>query len=406
MNLLLYFVLRRVFVTLRFSDYEIYLEKGLILKRVSVMPLSSVVKVTSRRTIIMRLFRAKEVTVSALGGEIVFYLPRNERLPFLPEKRSPSVRPRFRDLMFGAFIDTRALAGLFAFTAILRKFNAIFGSEYFNKLLSALTRTADELEKVLGFFRVTVPRILVTVAVFTLGAWIFAYIRKLMRLSGFHISKSGGLIFVKSGVLTLYEHALVQNSAASTNSAVISCDTLTTVITRRAPLYFRGVMICPCVKRGKLPKTLKALCGVKYPQNKLSSPKRAFLGHIAKPLLWFGVFAVFIAAAHRSDYSAMLLKTVLYSGAIVSLYTAALCLLYMSRSGIASGKDVTAVTARRSLRLYTAVFPDDAVKEKAVSQSLFQKRSGLCNVKLSLIEHRKITVRQISNSEYLRRTPF
>ena len=416
MKLLLYYVLRRVFVTLRFSDDEISLEKGLIIKRASVIPLSSVVKVTSRRTLIMRLFRAKEVTVSALGGELVFYLSQTERLPFLPEGRLHAVKPRFRDVMFGAFIDTRALSGLLVFTAVLRKFNAIFGSEYFNRLIAALTRTADELERVLGFFRVAVPRILVTLTVFALGAWTFAFIRKLLRLCRFSVYKNGDLLFVVSGVLTLYEHALVLNSAtgadaagtncAGTCCAAISCDTLTTIITRRAPLYFRGVMICPCIKHGELAKTLKTVCDVTLPENRLASPKQAFFGHVAAPLAWFGAFAALIVLTYCSDRSVMLLKTVLFSGAIVELYTAVMYLLYMPRSGIAFGKDSTAVSARRRLRLYTAVFPCDIIQQQTVSQSFFQRRSGLCNVKLALVEHRKYTVRQISNREYLRRIPF
>lgn len=405
MNLLLYYVLRKLFVKLRFSDDEVSLEKGLIIKRVSVMPLSSVVKMTSRQTLTMRLFRAKEITLSSLGGELVFWLRRNEHLPFLPESRSETVRPRFRDAVFGAFIDTRALSGLFLFTAVLRKFNTIFGSEYFDRLITALKITADELERILGFFRVTVPRILITLAVFALGAWTFAFVRKLLRLCSFSVSRSRGLIFVSSGVITLYEHALVLNSATGT-SAAISCDTVSTLITKRAPLYFRGVMIYPCVKRGELAKTLKDLCGITLPKNRLASPKRAFFGHIAAPLFWFGVFAVLIVLAYRSGYSVMLLKTVLYSGAIVKLYTVILYLFYSARSGIARHGNITAVTARRGLRLYTAVFSRDTVKQSAVSQNIFQKRSGLCNATLRLLERRKFTLRQIPNSEYLRRIPF
>lgn len=398
---MLYYILRRFFVKLRFSDKEISLEKGLLLKRAAVLPLSAVVRITSRRTLIMRLFRAKEITVFTLGGKIGFYLPKNERLPFLPEKRSVAIRPRFRNVMFGAFIDTRALGGLFVFTAVLRRFSAIFGSEYFNRLISVLTKTANDLEKALKFFRIAVPRIAVTLIVFALGAWVFAYIRKLLRLSRFRVSRNGGLLFVGSGVLTLYEHALVQNSAAA-----VCCETITTVMSRRAPLYFRGVMICPCVRRGDLPKTLKTLCGIKAPRQKLSSPKRAFLGHIAVPLSWLGVLSAALITAYCFVPSAMLLKTVLYSGVIVNLYAAALYLLYMCRSGIAFGGDLTAVSARRGLRLYTAVFPNDIIKQKAVSQSLFQKRSGLCNYKLSIVERRKFTVRQLPKSEFLRRIPF
>lgn len=406
MNLLLYYFLRKFFITLRFSDDEISLERGLIVKRASVMPLSSVVRITTRRTPLMRLFRAKEITVFSLSGKLVFYLSKNERLPFLPEKRSHCISPRFRGVIFGAFIDTRALSGLFVFTAVLRKFNAIFGSEYFDRLIAALTKTADELERVLGFFRVAVPRIMITLTVFALGAWTFAFIRKLLQLCRSDVSKSGSLIFVKSGVLTLYEHALVQNTAKSTDgAAVISCDTVSALITRRAPLYFRGVMICPCVKRSELPETLKTLFGLTLPHGGLSSPGRAFLGHIAAPLSGFAVFATLIALAYCSEQPIMLLKTVLYSGAIVNLYTAVLYLCYMRRSGIVRDRDITSVTARRALRLYTAIFPNDIVRQETISQSLFQRRSKLCSVKLSLTERRTFTVRQISNTEYLRHIP-
>lgn len=408
MSFLLYYIFRKLFVTLRFSDDKISLERGLIIKRVCVMPLSSIVKVTSRRTLILRLFRAKEVTLFTLGGKLVLWLSKNERLPFLPEKPSRAVKARFRDVAFGAFIDTRALTGLFLFTAVLRKFNRIFGSEYFNRLITALKLTADELERILGFFRVAVPRILITLAVFALGAWTFAFVRKLLRLCRFSVSRSGDMLFVSSGVITLYEHALVLNSAGSNVAvaAAISCDTVSTLISNRAPLYFRGELISPCVKRDKLPKTLNALCGITLPQNGLVSPKRAFFGHIAEPLSRIGIFAALIVIVYCSDYSALLLKTVLYSGAIVAIYTAVLYLCYMRRSGIARRDDVTAVTARRGLRLYTAIFRDDAVKQSSVSQSVFQRRSGLCNATLSITERRKFTARQIPKSEYLRQTPL
>lgn len=396
MNFLLYYVLRRLFVKLRFSDKEISLEKGLLLKRLSVIPLSAARRITSRRTPFMRLFRAKEIEIFTLGGKIRFYLPKNERLPFLPETSDKHViaTPRFREIMLGAFIDTRALGGLFVFAAVLRRISAIFGSEYFDQIISVLSQTADELEKALSFMRVTVPKVAVTLAVFALGAWAFAYLRKLARLARFRVAKSGGMLFVESGVVTLYEHALVPNSDIGSECAVIRCDTLTTILARRAPLYVRGVMVCPSSRRGELP------------EKRLSSPKRAFFGHIAAPLVWLGIFTAALGAVHLSDYSAMLLKTVLYSGIIVNLYTAVLYLLYMYRAGAAFTGELAAVSARRGLRLYTTVFPRGAVSQRAVSQSVFQRRSGLCNFRVSLMEHKRFTVRQVPKSELPRHTPF
>lgn len=394
-----YYILRRFFVKLHFSDKEIRLEKGLLIKRAAVLPISAAVKINVRRTPLMRIFRAKEVTIFTLCGKPNFFLSENETLPFLPEQRGHFIKPRFRDVAFGAFIDTRALGGLFVFAAVLRRISAIFGSEYFDRAIAVLTKTADDLEKALDFFHIAVPRIALLIGVFALGSWAFAYMRKLLRLARFRVLRSGGLLFVKSGVFTLYEHALVPHSAA------LRCETITSLATRRAPLYLRGEMICPCVRREMLPKTLRILCGLNVPQNRLSSPKRAFLGHIVSPLSWLGVLAAALFAVYRLDYS-KLLKTALYSGIIVDIYAIALYLLYMGRSGIAFGEGVTSVSARRGLRLYTAVFTDDIVKQISVSQSVFQRRSGLCGYKLSLTERRKITARQLPKKELLRRIPF
>lgn len=390
MNFLFYYILRKYFVRLNLSSKQISLEKGLLLKRTSIMPLSCIVRITARRTLLLRIFGAKEISVFSLNGALKFYLKKNDRLPFLPEPRQTIAKPRFGDIAFGAFIDTRALGEVFVFTAVLRKISLVIGGEYVSEIIAVFTKTAAELEKALSFFKVAVPRIAITLGVFALGAWVFAYIRKLLRLSKFRVSKADGLLFVSSGVLTLYEQVLVPNSAAA-----VYCDTITCLAARRAPLYLRGVMLCPCVKHTDHEKTLKTLCGLSIPPNRLSPPFRAFLGYTAAPLSWAGVFAALLFAAYRVEHSAMLLKTILYSGMIISLYTAVLYLFYMYRSSVSTDEDFTAISARRGLRLYTAVFPNRAVTERAFSQSIFQRRRGLCGYKLSLIERHSFTARQI-----------
>lgn len=397
MNLLFFFILRKIFVRLEFSDKEISLEKGLILKRAAVMPISAAVKVTSKRTLIMRVFGAKEISVFSLCGKIKFYLPKNERLPFLPEFPSDVIKPRFRDIAFGAFIDTRALGGLFVFVAVLRKISSIFGSEYSERVIAALQKTADDLENALTFFRVTVPKAAVVLAVFALSAWGFAYIIKLLRLKNLRVSADGSFVFVSSGIITLYEHTLVPNSPA------VCCDTITTIIARRMPLYLRGVMIHPCVRRGDMGDMVEMLCGLTIPSEKLTSPRRAFFGHIAAPLAWAGAFAAALFAIYYIagivGLSIMTVKTVLYSGIIVSLYAAGVFALYMPRSGISHNTEFTAVTARRGLRLYTAVFRNDMIKRSTIAQNVFQKRTDVCNLRVGIAERRKFTVRQLPKND-------
>lgn len=407
--MLLYYILRKIFVELEISETEVRLVKGLVIKRAAVLPCSSIVRVTVRRTLVMRLLRTKEVTVFTLGGKLVFFLSKNEPLPLINvissdnavviKNRAAVQKTRFLETVFGAFVDTRALGGLFVFSAALRRVSAVFGGEYFDRVITALTNTANDLERALNFFKITIPKIAITIAVFALGAWIFAYIKKLLRLSRFRAFFAEGRVIISSGVFTLYEHCLVPNSAA------VRVETLTSLVTRRAPLYLRGVMICPCVKRDMLPKTLKSLCGFKLPKKRISSPKRAFFGHIVSPLSWLGVFAAALFAAYSLAYSE-LLKIALYCGIFVNLYAVVLYLLYMSRSGIALGDGFAAVAARRGLRLYTAVFPKDAVTLSTSTQSIFQKRNGLCNRKIAVVGDRRYTARQLPKRELPRRIAF
>lgn len=401
MSFLFFFILRKIFVRLEISDKEINLEKGLIFKRSAVMPVSAAVRITVKKTLVLRIFKAMEISVYSLCGKIKFYLPQNERPPFLAEYRAEEIKPRFRDIAFGAFIDTRALGGLFVFAAVLRRISAIFGSEYFDRVIDIIQKTAAGLESSLKFLQIAVPKAAVVLAVFALSAWCFAFVRKLLRLMRFRVAKSNGTVFVCSGIVTLYEHMLVSNSAAA-----VYCDTLTTLLLRRAPLYLRKVMICPCSKREEMRYTAKRLCEAEVPTEKITSPKRAFFGHIAAPLTWAGVFAAALVAVYRlSDYSTVL-KTILYSGIIVSLYSVGIFLLYFPRSGIAFGEDYSAVAARRGMRLYTAVFQSKDIKRKKTSQNVFQKRMGNCNLQIATIERTKYTVRQIPKNELQRHIPF
>lgn len=397
MNFLFYYILRRYFVRLEMSNTEIRLKKGILLKRAAVIPVSVITEITVKRTVLMRIFRAKEVTIRTLGGKIKFYLQKSENLPFFPEIHSAKIKPHMGEILFGAFIDTRALGGIFVFVAILRKIGALFGGDYSNKIVTAIFDTAENVTRALEIVHIAVPKIAAFTAVFALVSWITAYLRKVARLSRFEISRHGNILQTKSGLITLYEHTLVLNSDGI---YARSCDTITTVITNRAPLYLRNTMILPCVKHKNLGRAIHTLCGITLPESKISPPGRAFMGFCGVPLGWSGAFAAVLILVYRSKKlrSAMVLKTFLYSGVIVSLYAAATCLLYMKRSGIAVKKN-TLVSSRIGLRMYNSVFPCGNIRMETRSQSLFQRKSGLCNIRVFTVGKHRFKARQLIKSE-------
>lgn len=397
MNFLLYYILRRYFVRLELSDTQIRLKKGILLKRAYMIPVLAITEIRIKRTLFLRIFRAKEVTLRTLGGKIKFYLQKSENLSVFPETRSAKIKPKLTEILFGAFIDTRALGGIFVFVAILRKIGALFGGDYSNKIVAAISDTAENVTRALELLHIAVPKIAAFIAIFALASWITAYFRKAARLSRFEISRCGNILHIKSGSITLYEHTLVLNSDGIYAQ---SRDTITTVITNRVPLYLRNTMILPCVKRQNLGRAIHALCGMTLPKFKTSPPKRAFMGFCGVPLGWSGAFAAALILVYCSDRlrSAMILKTALYSGIIVSLYAAAICLLYMKRSGISTGKNVC-VSSRIGLRLYNSVFPHGNIRMETRSQSPFQRESGLCNIRVFTIGRQKFLARQLIKSE-------
>ncbi|MDE7362992.1 MAG: PH domain-containing protein [Oscillospiraceae bacterium] len=404
MNFLLYYLLRRFFVQLSFTDNALLLEKGLILRRKSVLPLGNIVRVSTERSLVHRILAAKKVTIYAVRGKLTFYLRGSETLPFLPEIRSPSIRPRFSELLSGAFFDTRALGGIALLAAFLRRLSSLFGGEYFDRVMSAISDTAETLTNTLSALHIAVPKIAAVLAVFILAAWALAFARKLLRLSRFRAARHGGLLRVQSGVITLYDDLLVLNSASP-----VTVSPLSAILAKRAPIYLRGVMIFPSAPSNKAPKITRALCNIPVdnaPQ--IKPPLSAFMGFCAAPLWWAAGLSGGLTLVYLSKWfrSAMLLKTVLYCGLIVSLYTVMVSLLCMLHSGLAAGERTVKLSMHRGLRLYTYTVPHRTIVEETFSQSIFQRRSGLCHFRLATSERLRLTARQLIKSEIPRYTPF
>ena len=397
MNFIFYFILRKIFVHLEFSDQIITLRKGLLFRRVHTIPKSSVTRITCVRSPLMRIFRAKEVTVFTLNGSFKFFLRRDEQTPFTPTPPKHFIKPRLGQTAFGTFIDVRALGGILVFAAVLRRIGTIFGGKYLDNILRALDTATENVERVFAAARIYVPRVTAALGVFALAAWAFAYLKRLASLLRFQVGRRGDYIIVRSGLFTFYEHTIVRY-----NAAAVLVDSPVSLAAKRAPIYLRDVMIYPCADRKSFAKLSHIILGEEHIERGekaagICPPKKAIFGYCAAPLFWSGAFAALLMTVYHSTAlrGAMLIRTALFCGLFVSLYAAVLCLYYMKHSRLAFGERLCLVSARRSFRLYTAVFRKAAVIEETLSQSVFQRRSGLCNYKISTSERRSFISRQL-----------
>ena len=383
---------------------KIVLKKGFFISRVHTLPLSSVVRVTIKRSPILRLFRVKQTEFFTKKGSFKLFLRRDEPLSFLPEDHYPKhyIKPRFIETAFGAFIDVRALGGIALFALTIRRLGTVFGGMYLDRVLEALDTAAENVEQALSSLRVYIPKVAAAVGVFALAAWVFAYLRRLASLSRFCVGRikkdSGSLIVVKSGLLTLYEHMLVPNSDA----AIMICDSPVSLLAKHAPVYHRGVMVYPAADRSSAHKLVHILSGERLGKTEMiSPPKSAWFSYCAVPFWWSIGFAIALVIVYvfGKDRPTALLKTALYCGIFICVYAVLVYLYYMRYSGVKSNDHIMRVSFRRSMRLYTAfIFSDKTAANLlpntvTITENIFQRRSGLCNFLLSTAEPRKIKAR-------------
>ncbi len=393
MKIILFYILRKFFVNLEIKRASIVLETRFIIRKRSEILRRDIVRVQIRRTPVLRLLGAEEITVFTQGAKFMFFLSENESLDLNKLIKIPArtaLKPRFFERLFGAFIDTRALAGILLFVFTLRKIGKIFGGNYLDSVIRAIFTTAESLSRALEIAHIVLPRTAVFLAVFALAAWLFSFIEKAVSLSRFELRADNSAIFVKSGLITLYENLLVRNTAA-----VVARTTLFSMITKRSPLYYRGVLVFPCADKSACRRILRAFFKIEMPRAPaVRSPRRAVFGHCAIPLwLFLGFSAALFALLLSGNGSALIIRTTLTAGIIISAYLFLLFFLYMERSVFSFSEDVCVISSRKSTALYTAFFPSSLVVGEVRMCGIFQRMSGLCSLKLLLIEKRRFTAR-------------
>ncbi len=397
MEFLMYFVLRRIFVRTEFSRDMITVTRGLIFRRRYDIPLSAVTKIEIRRTPAIRLFRCRRVEVSTLSGGVYFYLHIREEMPFLPEYTGASVRARPLQSAAGAFVDTRAFSGVITFALLLDRTGSVFGSDSFSRIMSAMFGAAEEVRKMLAALHIGVPRVTALAAVFVSAAWLLAFVRKAVGMMRFRLSCEGGFITVRHGIFTLYEYRLVRNNL----TACLRCDTLTTLALGCASLYAHDVLIFPALRRRAADRLLTKMCKLPPPlENRVKPPFSALFGHCAAPLGWLAVFAGALLLTFLAEPTAAgLVQSLLWSGAVISLWYAATYAVYMRRSMAARSGGVTGLAFRRGARLYTAVIPDRKAVYTVTGRNIFQRFSGMCDITVSCAGRKRYKLRNVPYRE-------
>lgn len=394
MEFVLYFLLRRYFVKLVFDDDTVFLRKGLLFRRYSELPLGAVIRYDVRRSPLLRLLRGAKVTLYTFSGKVTFYLHRDE-MQKLPQFRCyPVIKPRVSSVLAGAFVRTGALGGTVVFSATLMRAGSIFGSGYYNALSELLSDTAQGLDEFLGALRIAVPQVTSAVAVFVAAAWVFAFVRNIVRYSRFVIVPAKGAVTVRHGLVTLYESTVPLDAC----NAVLQRETASTLLTGAAPIFCAGTMLIPPMCSDKRRKALRLLCPDVREGFCAVPPARAFLGHVAVPLAWGGTFAALLLLTYIVD-SDPVFQTVLWVGVWVALWLCILFAVYMRRSGYHEKKSILVTAARHGTALIIAYIPRETLSDIRLDSSLFQRRSGMCDLRVRIKGRIRLRLRNIRTED-------
>lgn len=354
----------------------IRLEKGPLFRRVYDVPVSAVLAAEVRRTLLLRLLRGKKITLFTLSGKVSFYLKRDEPLIFLPQKGSARFRPKFASVLFGAFTDTRAFSGMIVFSAALARVGSIFGSDYYDGIVDMINRTAAGLSDLLDTLQIAVPRITAVLAVFAAAAWVFAFLRNVMKYARFAVSADREAAVIRHGLITLYERVVVRNNLG----AVTIRDTASTLLLRAAPVYFRNMMILPPLYGDIRRRAVHTLLGLKAPAEfAVKPPKRALFGHIAMPLGWGGFNLALLILTYIAG-GALMLRSLLWGGLALCAWYCILYGAYMYRSGIYRNNGILFAAARKGARLATLLLPLERESLRRMERNPFQRISGMCDI--------------------------
>lgn len=384
MSFILFYLLRRLFVKLEFSPDKITVSKGFGIVVTNVVPLNEIVRVTVKRSLLMRLFRAKKVKIFCNRGKASFYLRRDEPVPFIAEKPAAMERSRFSEELLGAFCDTHALGGIALLSFALFRISRLFGSEYSQRIIDLLSSTSQTFREALSALNIQLPYAAVGTAVFAVTAWCFAFVCKAISLCRFQRGKTDRFTVVQSGVVTLYEHYLCHNSTAVREDGLLS------LILGYAPVRMRGVMVCPAAKRRQA-----------IPVERLSW--RTLWGHCKWQIVCTAVIGSALAAVNlfSTEQSGGLPEALLSSGLAAAVYSTAVCISYIRFSGISDNGDTLYLAARHSLRLYTAAVPKNSISAVKISYNLFKRSRA--NISIVNSERLRFKIRQIELRQSIRR---
>ncbi len=373
----------------------LHVKKGVFLKFDIFIRPEEISTITAEQSLFLRTFNA--VRISAVTDAEFFWLktftltvPYSDA-DFILDTREQSCsdknylrrtyHPGFFHVAFLSAVLSNTLTGVLFFSAVINKIGVLFGEDFRSRLVGTLTETAE-------FLAFGIPPLSALISLIILAGWFISFVKNVLRHNGFKITRKNCLLYIKSGLITTRHFSCKVNriNFVDIRQSIISKLFHLHIVLIRCIGYGKrkdnDSVLIPAASTKSLSRQLEdILPEFKIKKRQLKPKPGAVIRYCLIPFL----FAVILplTANIMADFFKNWSQTIIFAGFILILPCIWLFLLNLINfftTGIACGSNN--ITIRYSYRfcLHTVIIPNDRISLIGVSQNIFQKSSGGCDL--------------------------
>jgi len=386
-GLLFYWILRRLWRFFTITPQGLQLERGLLLRQTTHIPLSRITTLTIERPLWLRIVGAARILVDTDGGtrwaaDARLTVPNRHARLFLSDSDGALWRPRGWRLWLLAVLSSDSFGGVLLLVTILRQSSILLGEGIRQTVLDNLEAAAKMLT--------AIPRTAALLILILLCGWLVGALRHLMRHLPFAVHRGEQTITIYAGWLTRRIYCCALDAIHYTDSR----QTLTGYLFRRHTVYISCTgygkdkntlaVILPPGGRIQTQRELAAMLPALTPVTVTLRPCRGALWRycrlplillIVLPLLGTGAGMLFPLWRELIRYLALM-------GVFPCLWLLAVGILDRHRAGIGYADGKYTLCYARHLTLHRVTVPRRKMAAVRIRQSPWQRWRGTCDVTL------------------------
>ena len=341
---------------------------------------------------VFRLLKVCKLQISASHNSTALYLSNNETYNisecYYRGNKQPytEYKPSFFSVLIFSVSFSSALTGLLSAIPLLRNIAGILGEKQTHSLLA----NAD-LWVVTGY--TALPPFLRILSTLILLAWTMGATIEFLRYYPMKIRIHKDFLKTEKGLLTKHLTYISKNSVSaliirqSILLYLLKLHTVEALIkTRRKE---ESVPLLLANPRSKCKDLLFGILPESSKRHLIKPPQKAFVSYVYKPFLLLSILSIiYIFTEKLSPY-----KIEIHLMLFVTLW---LCLWFVfsavsfTQSGICPCNSQLIIATTDKLNFIKVHIPKDRIRGIKITQNIFQKRKGLCNLHIYILSgHRK-----------------